>query len=52
MSMRKQNKNLALGLTCFSALVALGVKRSKTSIQGGSHMASSFWFTAVFELQS
>lgn len=51
-SVRKQNKNLAFGLTSFSALVALGFKRSKSSIQGGSRMAFSFWFTAVFELQS
>lgn len=52
MSARKQNKNLAFGLTSFSALAALGFKRSKSSVQGGSRMAFSFWFTAVFELQS
>lgn len=42
MCMEKENKSLALVLTSFSALVALGVKRSKSSIQGGSHMAFSF----------
>lgn len=42
MRMGKENKSLALVLTSFSALVALGVTRSNSSIQGGSGMAFSF----------
>lgn len=51
MCMGKQNKSLALVLTSFSALVAQGVTRSKSSIQGGSRMTLVYCSFLVVELK-